>query len=191
MAWLITKYLLTAAVVVAVTFLATVGLGVQWGLLVGAASGVMAFLWSSSQPRVTQEGIDPEAGDGIYRSVRRDGVEADTGPVVVVRIDRPLYFGNVGHAEEQVGRIVADHPDARCLILDMRAVTEVDATGLRMLTRMLDGMEERKLEIVFASLQLPMQKALADQKHVARCDHFDTVAAAMHACRDRLDQTSS
>ena len=164
--------------VVAATFLATLFLGVKLGLLVGAVSGVMSFLWSSSLPRVTREGLDPSAGQGIYRSVARDGVEADTGPLFVIRIDRPLYFGNTGYTEEQVTRIVAENPEAECLVLDMRAATAVDATGLRMLTRPLDDIEEKNLEIFFAALQRPVAEALSGQRHVARCEHFDTVGAA-------------
>ena len=172
--------------VIAVTFLATLILGVKLGLLVGAVAGIMSFLWSSSLPRVTREGPDPNAGSGIYRSVGRDEVDADTGPLLVIRIDRPLYFGNTGYAEERVSRIVADHPQARCLILDMRAVTDVDASGLRMLTRLLDDIEEKELEIVFASLQRPVREALSAQKHVERCDHFDTVGAAAAKMKKRF-----
>lgn len=171
-------------VVVAVTFLATLGLGVQWGLLAGALAGIAHFLWASSLPRVTREGEDPEAGDGIFRSVDRAGVRSDTGPILVIRIDRPLYFGNVGHAEDRVSKIVSEHPEARVLVLDMRAVTEVDATGLRMLTRLLDGIEERNLTVAFASLQRPIRRALEGQKHIDRCAHFDTVGAAVRATRE-------
>ena len=79
---------------------------------------------------------------------------------------------------------MAKHPEARHLILDMRAVTEVDATGLRMLTHLLDNIEERDLNVVFASLQRPVTEALADQKHVAKCEHFDTVRDAVRALKN-------
>lgn len=174
--------------VIAATFVATLALGVQWGLLAGAISGVMSFLWSSSLPRVTREGPDKEIGDGSFRSVERDAVESDTGPVLVVRIDRPLYFGNVGYAEEQVMRLVSDHPEARCLILDMRAVTEVDATGLRMLTRLLDNVEEKELDVAFAALQRPVKEALSDHKRVVSCPHFETVEDADREFCSRLSE---
>ena len=170
------------AAVIAVTFLATLALGVQWGLLAGALAGIAQFLWASSLPRVTREGEDPETG--LFRSVERDDVRSDTGPVLVIRIDRPLYFGNVGHAEDRVSRIVADHPEAEVLVLDMRAVTDVDATGLRMLTRLLDTIEERDLRVIFASLQRPVRAALDGQKHIDRCAHFDTVPEAVRMARE-------
>ena len=166
------------ALVIAATFLATLTLGVTLGLAVGAVGGIMSFLWSSSLPRVTREGPDRAAGGAIYRSISRDEVEADTGALLVIRIDRPLYFGNTGYVEEQVGRIVADHLSAECLVLDMRAVTDVDATGLRMLTRLLDGIEDMGMTVAFASLQRAVRQALSEQKHVDRCPHFDTVKAA-------------
>lgn len=171
---------LEGAIVVA-TFAATLAFGVQWGLLSGAVGGIMAFLWSSSLPRVTREGADPEAGIGIYRSIDRDSVDGDTGPFLILRIDRPLYFGNVGHAEEQVLARVAQHPSARCLILDMRAVTDVDATGMRMLNRLLDNVSKAELDVVFASLQSPLAETLADQRRLHGCRHYDTVGAATAA----------
>ncbi len=167
--------------IVAVTFATTLALGVQWGLLCGAVGGIMAFLWSSSLPRVTREGADPEAGTGIYRSIDRDSVDGDTAPFLILRIDRPLYFGNVGHAEEQVLAHVAEHPSARCLILDMRAVTDVDATGLRMLKRLLDNIARADLDVVFASLQRPLAGTLAKQSKIYGCRHYDTVGAATAA----------
>jgi SulP family sulfate permease len=170
------------AVVIAVTFLATLALGVQWGLLAGALAGIAQFLWASSLPRVTREGEDPETG--LFRSVERDDVRSDNGPILVIRIDRPLYFGNVGHAEDRVSQIVADHPEAEVLVLDMRAVTDVDATGLRMLTRLLDNIEERDLRVIFASLQRPVRAALDGQKHIDRCAHFDTVPEAVRMARE-------
>lgn len=166
------------AMVIAATFLATLLLGVQWGLLAGATAGVFAFLWASSLPRITREGPDQAQNNGVFRSVARDAVDADTGPVLVLRIDRPLFFGNVGYAEEQVTRIVSEHPQARCLILDMRAVTDVDATGLRMLTRLLDNIEEKDLKVAFAAPQRPVQEALSDHEAVAQCAHYDTVEDA-------------
>lgn len=175
--------------VVAATFAATLVLGVKLGLLVGAVAGIMSFLWSSSLPRITREGPDPRAGDGIYRSVERDTVIEETGNLLVIRIDRPLYFGNTGYAEEQIQQIVAANADAKCLILDMRAVTDVDATGLRMLTRLLGGIEDMDLTVVFASLQQPVKEALSGQKHIKRCDHFDTVGAAVASLRADMDQS--
>lgn len=164
--------------VILVTFLATLGFGVQWGLLAGALSGIASFLWSSSLPRVTREGRDPRS-DQVYRSVSRDDVISDTGPVLVVRIDRPLYFGNVGHAEDEVSRIVADHPEAEYLVLDMRAVTDVDATGLRMLNRLLDNADEKKLRVAFAALTRPLEDALCHEKSIEECEHYETVSAAV------------
>ena len=109
-------------------------------------------------------------------------------PVLVIRIDRPLYFGNVGHCEEQVSRLVALSPHARRLVLDMRAVTDVDASGLRMLARLLDNIEERDLPVAFAALQAPLAGRLSRSDRIDACRSFATVEEAIEAlepeCRD-------
>ncbi|GFE64981.1 SulP family inorganic anion transporter [Litoreibacter roseus] len=144
--------------VIAVTFLATVLTGVQTGLLIGALAGIAAFLWFSSLPRVTRIG---SAQDGeIYRSVDRDDIDVDTLPVLVVRIDRSLYFGNVGHCEDQLSELLAKHPEAKGLLLDMRGVNAVDASGIRMLNRLLSSLKERDLVMGFAALHEPVHEAL-------------------------------
>ncbi|QPH54596.1 SulP family inorganic anion transporter [Pontivivens ytuae] len=145
-------------VVIAATFLATVLFGVRWGLVAGALSGLAVFLWISSQPRVTR--IGRADGADNYRSTDRDRVELDTLPVLPVRIDRSLYFGNVGHVEARLGEIIAAHPQARCLLLDMRGVNAIDASALRMFDRLRATLADEDLLIAFAALHMPVHDAL-------------------------------
>lgn len=167
--------------VFAVTLLATLGFGVEWGLLTGALAGLAAYLWFSSVPRVTRVGLTDR--DGIYRSVDREEVEVDTLPVLVVRFDRSLYFGNVGHCEDQLLGHLARHADAECLLLDMRSVNAVDASGIRMLTRLLDNLEEKRLKIGFAAVKAPVQQALETCAPARQAEHFLTVEEGVEKMR--------
>ncbi|MEM7491058.1 MAG: STAS domain-containing protein, partial [Pseudomonadota bacterium] len=165
--------------VLAATLLGTAVLGVQTGLLIGAAAGIASFLWFSSMPRVTREGRARE--DGIYRTVERDDVEVDTLPVLVVRIDRSLYFGNTGHCEEMIGQLVAKHRDVDALLFDMRAVNDIDATGVRMLDRLFENLSESDVTIGFASLHDPVAKHLASCNAAAAAPKFMTVEEGVAA----------
>lgn len=142
------------ALVVAITLLATLLLGVRAGLLLGTVAGLAAFLWVSSLPRVTVVGRTERPG--IYRSVEDHEVEIDTLPVLVLRIDRELYFGNVDHAENRIGREIAAQEDVRGILFDMRAVNDVDVTAGRMLRNLIERFRASGLVVGFCVVQAPV-----------------------------------
>ncbi|MEE4351002.1 MAG: SulP family inorganic anion transporter [Pacificimonas sp.] len=150
------------AVVIAIAFFATLALGIQWGLILGAASGIALYLWSSSLPRITRLGYEEEADH--YRSVDRDEVEIDSLPVLVLRIDRSLFFGNVARAEDELLGLIARHEDVRCLLIDMKGVNEIDASGLAMLERLVDNAEDKDLRVGFAVVKKPLLVPLQRSK---------------------------
>ncbi|MEM7710977.1 MAG: SulP family inorganic anion transporter, partial [Pseudomonadota bacterium] len=174
------------SVVIALTFLGTVLLGVQAGLLTGAVAGIACFLWISSLPRIAREGHARE--DGIYRTVRRDEVEVDTLPVLVVRIDRSIYFANVGYCEERIGQLVSEHDEANALLLDMRAVNDVDATGVRMLDRLLKTLADRGVTVGFAALHAPVAEQLESCAAAGPVQKFLTVEEGVEALTAEVEE---
>ncbi|MFQ6551519.1 SulP family inorganic anion transporter [Aestuariibius insulae] len=168
--------------VLGVTFVATLVLGVQWGLLTGTLAGIAAFLWFSSLPRITRLG---RAGEGdIFRSVDRDEVEVDTLPVLPIRIDRSLYFGNVAHCEERILSLLSRHKDIRCVLLDMRSVNDIDASGIRMLSRLCENIEEKDLRIGFAALHAPVKEALDSCGKARLAPYYVTVEEGVDTMRE-------
>ncbi|MHB9879469.1 SulP family inorganic anion transporter [Pacificimonas sp. ICDLI1SI03] len=169
--------------VIALTIMATLCLGVQWGLATGAAAGIIAFLWFSSLPRVTRLG--ETGGDTVhFRSVDREGVEVNSMPVLVIRIDRSLYFGNVGHCEDQLLALLSRHPDAECLLIDMRGVNEIDASGIAMLQRLVNDVEEKQLRVGFAELRAPLQEDFDDDRVLCPCPRYADVAEGVRKMRE-------
>lgn len=165
-----------AAIFVA-TLTATLLLGVQWGLAVGALLGIAGFLWFSSVPRITRIGSIDD-GDS-FRSIDREEVETDTLPVLVVRIDRSIYFGNASYCEDAILEQVAEHPEANCLILDMRAVNAVDASGMAMLRRLLANLDSKELSVNFAAIHKPIFEALQNNDLARSRNFYRTVREAV------------
>ena len=161
----------------AATLIATLIFGVQWGLAAGAALGIAGFLWFSSLPRVTRLGYQPEADH--YRSVDREDVEVDSLPVLVLRIDHSLYFGNVGHCEDELLKLISRHPDARALLIDMKGVNAIDASGMAMLERLVDNLEEKDLRVGFAVVRQPLKPHFRRSYKLRSCDLFEDVEAGV------------
>ncbi|MBH5323008.1 SulP family inorganic anion transporter [Aurantiacibacter sediminis] len=145
-------------VIIAVCFIATLMLGVRLGLAVGAGVSIMHFLWFSSLPRVTRIGTDD--GGKSFRSVSRKDVKMLDEPVLVVRIDRSLFFANAAFAEEQIMERVSRHDDINCLVLDMRSVNAIDASGAAMLRRLCTRLNLQGINLHFAALHAPVEQSL-------------------------------
>ena len=171
--------------IIAVSFLATLVLGVRMGLLAGAGAGLAHYLWFSSVPRVTRIGTDD--GGHTFRSVERDDVALDTLPVLVVRIDRSIYFGNSAHCEDQIVERLHAHEGVECLVLDMRAVNHVDASGAAMLLRLVERLHMDGITTRFAATHAPVEARIKPYGG-RRSEFHRTVRDALEECGIASDE---
>ncbi|MGB3722727.1 MAG: SulP family inorganic anion transporter [Pacificimonas sp.] len=173
--------------VIVMTLGTTLLLGVQWGLAAGAAACIAAFLWFSSLPRITRLGT--REGGGYLRSVDREDVELDTLPVLAIRFDHSLYFGNVGHVEDRFLTHLSRHDDVQCLLIDMKGVNDVDYSGMAMLERLVEQVKEQDVRIAFAEVRDPVRDKL-NVNHVLRgCNSYPTSSEGVEAMRKDCDTT--
>ena len=170
------------------TLAVTLFLGVQWGLAAGAGLGIAAHLWVSSLPRITRLGYQEKARH--YRSVDRDEVEVNSLPVLVLRIDRSLYFGNVGRAEDLLLELAAENPDAKALLLDMKGVNDIDASGMAMLERLVENAKEQDLRVAFAVLKAPLHARFSNSRILKACCLYEDVEDAVDALQEALRRDS-
>ena len=175
------------ALIVAIAFVATLVFGVRLGLALGAGAGVVHFLWFSSVPRVTRIGSDD--GGASFRSVDRKDVEIITLPVLGIRIDRSIYFANAEYVEEQIFNLMNLHEDLECIVLDMRSVNGVDASGLAMLRRLVERLELADMTVHFAETHAPVLDKLR-RLDPEVCRFHRTVGEAVQSCGVTLDEVN-
>lgn len=51
------------------TFLVTLGFGVEWGIVAGVIFSLLVFIWRSAHPHIAQLGWREK--EGVYRNIRR------------------------------------------------------------------------------------------------------------------------
>ncbi len=175
--------------IVAIAFFATLLLGVRLGLAIGAGISIAHFLWFSSVPRVTRIGSDD--GGASFRSVDRDDVEIITLPVLGIRIDRSIYFGNAEFVEEEIFKLIGRHEsdEVECIVLDMRSVNGVDASGLAMLRRLTERLERADMTVHFAETHAPVLEKLRTLDP-AVCKYHRTVGEAVNSCGVTLEEVN-
>jgi SulP family sulfate permease len=118
----------TEAVIMTITFCATLVLPLDFAVLSGVGLSLAFFVIQSSLPRVMA--VVPD------RSFRHfvNNPEAPVCPqLAVMNIRGPLFFGAVHHLEEELRHNLRDHPGQNLLMLRMHGVEICDLSGIELL----------------------------------------------------------
>lgn len=115
-------------VILVLTFLATLGLGIQQGILIGILASLGLFLLRSTRPHYAVLGRLP--GTNAYRNVLNHPAAETLPGVLVVRFDDEFYFGNVSFLESTLERIEAAAKwPYHAIVFDFSSVNQLDSTA--------------------------------------------------------------
>ncbi|HEX6417833.1 MAG TPA: sulfate permease [Acidimicrobiales bacterium] len=145
-------------VTLAVTFLATLLVGVEPGLAIGIVFSLAVFVWRSSNPHATELGR--VVGTMRYRNVDRWPTRTDEH-VAVLRVDGPLFFANTKRLEDRVQAVVAGRPEVRAVVLDASATTDIDASGAHALHELAADLDRSGVALHLAVVRGPVRDVLA------------------------------
>jgi sulfate permease, SulP family len=141
----------------AATIGATLGFGVELGVLTGIAISVGLLLWRVSRPHAAVVGLVP--GTQHFRNVLRHQVL--TSPdLLTLRIDESLTFVNARWLEEKVLELAAERPDLRHLVLMCSAVNEIDASALESLRLINARLRDAGVCLHFSEVKGPVMDRL-------------------------------
>lgn len=168
-----------------ITFVLTLILGVEQGIIIGAAFALLAFLRRTAYPHIAELGYVAEKDSFLGLE---SFPEAKTHPeALILRFDARLYFANVPFLEEQLIKEVADRPDLKWIFIDCRGVNSIDVTAIEGLEDLMSGYRSRGIEVVFTNMKLPvrerLQKAGWDEKfgNIGHAYHYQTTREALKA----------
>jgi SulP family sulfate permease len=147
------------------TILGVLLLGVEEGLMVGAALGAAFFLYKTSRPHIAVVGR--VAGTEHYRNVNRRVVE--TWPeILLLRVDENLYFANTPRVETQLMNLVVEREGLREVILILSGVGHIDTSSLEMLEAFELALDGKGIRLHFAEVKGPVMDRLADTHLLGR-----------------------
>jgi SulP family sulfate permease len=122
------------------TFVATLGIGLEIGLLVGIGTALLFFVAKTIRPHTAELGRVP--GTRLYRNVER--FEVETCPQIgLLRMDAPLYYANAHFLEERIQAMFAARPAMKLLALDCAAINDLDVTAVQTLQRLLEDLRAK------------------------------------------------
>ena len=155
------------ALAAALTFAATLAFApqIQNGIFTGILVSLALFIYSRMRPSMTiiAPGEGASAGERIP-----PGLWKSTG---IVRFDASLVFVNVSYFEKAVLRLAQDYAGLRSVVLSCGAINDLDASGVEMLSSLLDEMQKKGVAVVFGAVK-PHVRAVLERTGLA-----DTIGA--------------
>jgi SulP family sulfate permease len=164
-----------------VTFVATLGLGIEEGILVGVGASLLWFVVRTTRPHFAVLGRLP--GTDVFRNVK-NFPDAETVPgVLAVRVDAQLYFGNVTFLKETLARLDREERSPlRAVVLDASAVNELDSSADVALHDLHEAYMRRGVALLIAGAKGPVLTVMRRSGLVEQLGEdrfFHTVAEAV------------
>lgn len=177
------------------TGVATLVLGVKWGVLVGVGASLLAFLVRVSRPAVVRLEPHPE---GWVEHTDAEAPDERRGEVLVLKIQAPAFFANARYLQEQIRRRIAGHgsEEVRAVILDAAAIDHLDASAELAFQELFDDLEARDIELHLARVTRDVEETLEGsafrEKLGGRVHHgleraLEAASAHVSPRRDRSD----
>jgi SulP family sulfate permease len=157
------------AVIMLVTFLATLLLPLEFAILSGLLISFAVYILKTSVPRVSA--VLPD--DDFQHFAHRSG-KPQCPQLGIIEIFGDLYFGAVSHIEQAIYQHLTENPDQRYLLLRLRSVHHCDISGIHALEGIVRTCRDRGGDLFVQRAQEPvvglMQSiGFSDQLGV---DHF-------------------
>ncbi|MED5371831.1 MAG: solute carrier family 26 protein [Myxococcota bacterium] len=137
------------------TFVATLGLGIEQGILVGVAASLIRFVWLTSSPHVAVLGRLPDSD--VYRNVERNDDAIVTPGVLCVRVDAPLYFANSLFLKQTVNDLLEKQTEPiHHIVLDAKVIGSIDSSGLSAFEEICADLKSRDIQVWLAGVRGPV-----------------------------------
>ena len=141
-------------VVGVLTFVVTLAVAphLEWGIALGVALSLGAYLYRTMRPKVVELAPHP---DGALRDARRHELRT-CRHLAVVSFEGPLNFASVAYLEDEILARAADKPGLRHVLISGNGVSEIDASGEQTLRHIVDNLRDSGCEVSFSGLPDPV-----------------------------------
>jgi len=142
----------------AVTFIATLTLGIEQGIGVGVLLSIAVHIYRSMQPHVAVLGAI--RGTEEFRNVERFDEAAEVPGVLTLRFDGQLYFANLNYFQQQLAELIRQRrPELQAIIINAEGISYIDSSAMHEMQAFVDSQQESGVRVVFAGLIGPVRDA--------------------------------
>ncbi len=140
-----------------ITFIATLCLGVEPGILTGIGCSLAVFVYSTTRPHTAVLG---RVGDSIhFRNVENYAEATEIPGLRILRFDSQMYFGNVSFFKDMM-RGLEDEAQVQAVIIDGCSLNQIDSSADATLHAIADRLIARSTPLHFAGLKMPVVRVM-------------------------------
>lgn len=142
------------------TFAGVMVFDVLAGIAIGVLASLIEVMRRAIAPHRAVLGIVPGELPTFRDIENYDDAEVQPG-LVVYRFDAPIFFANADAFRDDVLRLVREaKAPVRMFVIDAEAIYDVDTTGARMLSRLLDDLEPSGVRFAMARVRTSVREML-------------------------------
>lgn len=141
------------------TFLATLLLGIEYGIVVGVGLSLIILIYRTSKPYVTELGKVPNSN--FYRNKNRFEEVIIEDDILIFRFDAQLFYANASYFRDNLDGMAAKKGSAlKLIVLDAESINRVDSTGVEMLKERIRFYQKKDVKFYFAGVKGPVRDDL-------------------------------
>jgi sulfate permease, SulP family len=174
------------AVVLAVTFVSTLTLQLEFAIFVGVLASLLVYLHRTTHPRIVRLAPDPVT----HRFVPASAATPPTPQLDILRIDGSLFFGAVEHVRDELEAARRERPDVRNTLLVATAVNFVDVAGAELVAQVARDVRDAGGALYVSGLKQEVRDVLERAgvlDAIGRDRLFESEDEALGAICPRLD----
>lgn len=161
------------------TFLATLFIGIQDGILLGVGASMLQMLYKVSRPSVAELGVLPNTRS--FKNLERNPEAKRIDDILILRIDASFSFINAEFFRDFIlGKSEEQHQDTRYVIIDGSSINLLDTTAIDSLISIVKTLKHWNMELYLTGLKGPVRdivdrsglKSWLGEDHFCRTPHM-------------------
>jgi SulP family sulfate permease len=155
------------------TFVCTLVIGIQEGIVLGIGASIVAILYRVSRPKMAELGHieDTRSFHDVARFSKATTIEG----LLILRVNAAFSFANAKHFRSFIlDKSARSEHALEGIIIDGASINDIDTTAIEALEDIVDQLEEQGIELYFTGLIGPVRDLLRRSGLYERigADHF-------------------
>jgi len=141
------------------TFIATLSLGIKFGIIVGVGLSLIVLIFRTSRPYVAELGKVPDSN--FYRNKSRFEEVEIQNDILIFRFDAQIYYANSSYFRDKLDEMaLVKGNDLKIIVVDAESINRVDSTGVEMLKERISFYKKKGVTFLFAGVKGPVRDDL-------------------------------
>ncbi len=140
------------------TFLATLALGIEEGILTGVVLSLALLIHKVSYPHIAQLGKIPDSNE--YRNIKRFENLETFSNILIIRFDAQLFFANAKVLNDYILQALEKNNQIQYVIVEATAISSIDSSAIHMIEELNHSLKLKEVELYLSNVKGPIRDQL-------------------------------